>query len=270
MKFAINQATTMKSDFVSDIKAYAKASFEAVEIWLPKLYEFLKGATLDEAKKLLKENGIKPVCACFHGDLMLSEGEKRKKVIEQFNEKLKICNALEIPFLVVVGDFPSEVNEKSYEIASENLFEAGNIAEKYGVGLAVEFIAGANFIGCLSTAKLIVEKTNHKNVGILFDTFHFYRGISKMEDIDNVNGEKIFFVHINDVANKPREILTDKDRVLPGEGIMPLKEIVKRLKKIKYDGYYSLELFNEKLWELDPFTASKKCFDNINKFKEEL
>jgi len=109
MKFAINQATTMKSDFVSDIKAYAKASFEAVEIWLveiwlPKLYEFLKGATLDEAKKLLKENGIKPVCACFHGDLMLSEGEKREKVIEQFNEKLKICNALEIPFLVVVGD----------------------------------------------------------------------------------------------------------------------------------------------------------------------
>ena len=270
MKFAMNEATTMKSDFATDIRAYGKAGLEAVEIWLPKLQEFLKNSTLNEAKNLLKENKIKPVGSCFQGDLMLSEGEKRENAMKQFVEKLKICNALEIPVLVVVGDFPENVSEKDYQVASNNLFEAGNLAEKYGVRLAIEFIAGAKFIGCLSTAKLLVKKTQHKNVGILFDTFHFFRGISKMEDIDEVKGEEIFFVHINDVSDKPREILTDKDRVLPGQGIMPLKEIVKRLKKIKYNGYYCLELFDEKLWNEDPFTVAKKCFDNLKKFEEAL
>ncbi|HOK80799.1 MAG TPA: sugar phosphate isomerase/epimerase family protein [bacterium] len=268
MKFAINQATTMKADFATDVKAYARAGFDSMEIWLPKLKDYLKMTTLADVKKLLTEQKIKPVGACYQNNLMFSQGELRQQATKEFMEKLEICNELEIPVLVVPGDNPPvPVTENHYDEAAENILKVADDARRYGVKLALEFIAKAKFLGCLSTTIKLVDKINHKNVGILFDTFHFFSGISKMEDIDKIKkGNSIFMVHFNDVADKPGEILTDRDRVLPGEGIIPLDTIIKKLQKINYCGYYSLELFNEKLWDEDPYSVAKKCFESLEKF----
>lgn len=271
MKLAINQATTMKTDFETDIRAYSKAGFESIEIWLPKLKKYLsEGGSLSQVKKLLTENNLKPVGACFQANLMLFSGKPQEEVMKEFSENLEICRSLEIPILIVPADAVSPVEEKHYVEAAENLSKAARIAEKFSVNLALEFLARSRFIGCLSTAKEIVRKTRCSNVGILFDTFHFYCGISKIEDIESVKGEEVFFVHLNDVSEKPREILKDSDRVLPCEGVLPLETIISKLKKIGYDGYYSLELFSEKLWEKEPYSAAKQCFESLEKLRRKL
>ncbi|HOL50213.1 MAG TPA: sugar phosphate isomerase/epimerase family protein [bacterium] len=271
MKFAINQATTMKTDFATDVKAYARAGFDSMEIWLPKLKEYLETTTLADVKKLLKEEKIKPAGACYQNNLMFAQGELKQQAIKEFTEKLEICNVLEIPVLIVPGDNPpSPVVESHYDEAAENLGKVADDARRYGVKLALEFIGTAKFLGCLSTAMKMVTSINHQNVGILFDIFHFFKGVSKTEDIDNVNGEVVFLVHLNDAMDKPREILTDRDRVLPGEGVIPLETIIKKLQKINYHGYYSLELFNEQLWDQDPYSVAKKCFESLEKLGRKL
>ncbi len=131
--------------------------------------------------------------------------------------------------------------------------------------LAIEFLARAKISGLSFHSIDARRKQKEKNIGILFDTFHFYCGISKIEDIDSIQGDEILLVHLNDVAEKPREILTDKHRVLPGDGIIPLERILEKMRKIGYDGYYSLELFNEELWNQDPYTVAKKCFETLEK-----
>lgn len=266
MKFSINQATTMYTDFETDIRAYGKAGFDAVEIWVPKLKEYLGKNSLIKVKNLLKKQKIKAIGACYQAGLMFAAGDERKKVMEEFYEKLEICRFLEIPVLVVPSDSPAQLKDDTYDGAAKNLKEANDIAEKYGVKLALEFLAKSKFIGCVSTAVEILRKINSSNTGILFDTFHFYAGISKFEDINSLNGKNVFLVHINDVENKHREILTDKNRVLPGEGIIPLKKIMRKLEKQGYSGFYSLELFNQKLWEQNPYDVAKKCFDSLVKF----
>lgn len=243
----------MKADFETDIKAYSHAGFKEIEIWLPKLEEYLKKKSLKKAQDLLRKNGLKPVAACYQGDLMLSLGKKRKKVLGEFHHKLEVCNFLEIPILVVPSDFPKEVKEEDYQLAGENLKEAGEIAKDFKVSLAIEFIAGAKFLGSLGTANKLINKVGLKNVGIVFDTFHFFAGISKDKDLQEIPEESLFLVHFNDVPPKPRELLTDKDRLLPGDGIIPLKEIIHIFEKKGYSGFYSLELFNQKYWEEDPY-----------------
>lgn len=271
MKFAINQATTMSTDFETDLKSYSKAGFKAVEIWLPKLSEYLsKGGSLPQVKKMLSVNDIKPIGACYQSNLMLYHAKPKEEVMKEFSEKIEICRYLEIPVLIVPADSVSLVEEKYYEQACVNLYDAGQIAEKYNIKLAIEFLARSKFVGCISTVVTIVRKTQRKNIGILFDTFHFYCGISKIEDIDDVKGDEIFLVHLNDVIEKPREILTDKYRTFPGEGIIPLEIILKKLKKIGYKGYYSLELFNEELWKQDPYDIAKMCFESLEKFRRRL
>jgi len=100
----------------------------------------------------------------------------------------------------------------------------------------------------------------------LIDTFHFYSGNSKLEDLRTVPGEKIFVVHVNDVKDLPRKEMRDSDRVLPGEGILPLRELLSIIIKDKgYNRPLSLELFNEEYWKDDPVKIAKAGIESLEK-----
>jgi 2-keto-myo-inositol isomerase len=59
-------------------------------------------------------------------------------------------------------------------------------------------------------------------------------------------------VHLNDApAKAPREI-EDSDRLLPGRGVIRLKELVGTLRAAGYSGPWSLETFNPDYWALPP------------------
>jgi len=267
-KFCINEATTKTTDFLNDIKSYSEVGFNKVEVWIPKIEEFLsKGHKIDEVVEILKESNMNVVSGCFQGELMLSEGEKRKSVIESFRKRLNICKAISCPILVIPTDFPEEVDLDMYKEGVKNMKEAADIAKDYGVSLAIEFIQGANFLGTLRTTAKFVKDIERENVGILFDMFHFYAGKSKWEDFELISGDDILLVHLNDVKDVPREIMTDKDRVLPGEGIMPIEKFMEKFDEIGYKGYYSLEIFNEELWNMSIKEAVKKAYESLKWIK---
>ena len=60
-----------------------------------------------------------------------------------------------------------------------------------------------------------------------------------------------------DLAGVPRELATDADRVLPGDGDFRLEPVVARLRAIGYGGWVSLELMNPALWQVQPTTVAE-------------
>src|SRR5262249_16904360 len=84
------------------------------------------------------------------------------------------------------------------------------------------------------------------------DVFHFYKGPSKFEDLALLTKENLAFVQVCDVVGVPRELMTDSDRVFPGDGEFQLSAILGKLREIGYDGCVSLELFNPLLWHMNP------------------
>jgi len=259
MNFCINEATTMTTDFATDLDAYSAAGFKGIELWLEKVDRFLQKESLQGAAELLRDHGLDVVGACGQDDLMLSKGQKRREVLSELRRKLDICAALGAPAIVVATDFPQEVRRSDYRVAAEKLREAGDIAAEYRVKLAVEFIKGAKFIGSLSTASEVVSETNHENVGLLFDTFHYHAGISKSDDIKKTPSEKLLLVHVNDCLPAPRELLDDSYRTYLGEGVIPVRSIVTKLKRLGYQGWYSFEIFNRDVWREDPFQVAVKA-----------
>jgi len=254
----INQATTMTTDFATDMRAYAEAGFEAVELWLPKLEDFLaQGHSLDEAERLLRQLGLAAVAACAQGDVLLSRAQEREKVLASLRKRLGLARALGAETFVVYSESPAHVEEADYELAAANLAEACAQAAPLGITIGLEFIKGSRLVGCLPTAQMLVRKVGRPNLGIVLDTFHFYAGVSKMEDLEQCDCSALALVHVNDVRAKPRELWTDADRVLPGQGVLPLSEILGLIKGKGYQGYCSLELFSRELWEQDPFAAAR-------------
>ena len=264
MKFCINQATTMETDYRTDIEAYAKAGFDAAEIWLPKVDKFLETGSLKDARAILDDNGVKAAGSCYYVGIMLPED--KAKALDGLKKRLDLAAALGAPMIVVPTDFPASVKIEDYDRAVPNIRKAGEVAKSCGVKLGIEFIRAAKFIGTLSTTNLLVRKVKHPYVGVLIDTFHFYCGLSQMPDLLTTTGKDVLLVHINDCADKPREVAEDSDRVLLGKGVFPLVEMVRTLKNIGFNGYYSLELFDKSLWAEDPKVVAKKAFHNLQSF----
>ncbi|MEW5959013.1 MAG: sugar phosphate isomerase/epimerase, partial [Chloroflexota bacterium] len=76
----------------------------------------------------------------------------------------------------------------------------------------------------------------------VFDTYHFYVGGSTWESLETLDAGQVLIVHINDIENLPMDRLTDADRLLPGEGILPLPRMLAGLHQRGYRGAYSLEV----------------------------
>jgi sugar phosphate isomerase/epimerase len=49
---------------------------------------------------------------------------------------------------------------------------------------------------------------------------------------------------------------------MPGEGSFPSKDFAATLREIGYQGYVSVELFNEDYWQKDFNEVSKKAYDS--------
>jgi sugar phosphate isomerase/epimerase len=270
VKLAINPATTMPASFEQDVEAYADAGFRAMEIWLGKVDAYLEeGHRLEQARALLDDNGLTAVGACFSA--LTFGGDEEQNALHALRGRLEMCQALGAPALVVLPGVAGPAGSlDSYDVAAEGLARCGELAEPYGVSLAIEFLKGSDFVGSLRTATDVARRTGRENVGVLFDTFHFYTGISKMADIARMESGELLLVHLNDCPDVPREAATDKMRVLPGDGIFPLAEMLGAIRDIGYDGYVSLEVFSDELWKRDPAEAARLGLERTTPFLESL
>ena len=61
MKLALNGATTMRADLLTDIKAAQAAGFDCLEIWASKLRDFLRHNSAEDLKQHFLGHNIQPL-----------------------------------------------------------------------------------------------------------------------------------------------------------------------------------------------------------------
>jgi len=262
MKLAMNGATTMHADLTTDIKAAGAAGFDLIEIWAAKLREFLKSNSVADLKNLIIENNLEPYSINSIEHITFRNAEDYRQIKAETEQLSRIASEIGCPYVVVVpGKLPENATRE--EIIDESvsvLNELADIAEKYKVGLAFEFLGQADCsVQTLDFCKEIVEKVNRENVGLVIDTFHFYAGNSTLKAIETLDPNKLFIFHINDAEDLPKEELTDAHRLYPGTGILPIKEIKERFDRIGYDRMVSIEIFRPEYWNEDPFEVTRKA-----------
>ncbi len=250
MKPCISEATTLPHSFAADVTAYGAAGWPAMEVWLTKLETHLETHSGADTLRLLEENAMTLAAAAYQGGLLLSQGDQRRAHFDDFRRRLELCAQLAIPTLLVVADFVEAVDRTSLERAVVSLAQAGQMAAGYGVRLALEFRGRATFCSCLATAAALTAGCGQPNVGLCLDVFHYFTGPSKAEDLELLTPENLFHVQLCDLAGVPRELATDADRILPGDGDLRLQPILNRLQAMNYDGFVSLELMNPTLWQV--------------------
>ncbi|HEV3437755.1 MAG TPA: sugar phosphate isomerase/epimerase [Gemmata sp.] len=248
----ISQVTTLSTSFADDVANYQATGCRQVEVWLTKLEKHLEDFSAGDTQKALSDTGIELVAAAYQGGLLLSQGEQRKAHFDHFRRRLDLCQAFGIRTLIVAADFTQSLDAHALGRAIVSLTQAGQWASGFGVRLALEFRGTDTFCSSLDTAIAIVSQCREANVGVCLDVFHYYKGPSKLEDFDHLSVANLFHVQLCDVAGVPRELMTDSDRIMPGEGDFLIDPIVQKLLAIGYTGPVSLELMNPELWRANP------------------
>jgi 2-keto-myo-inositol isomerase len=265
MKPCLSEATTLSSTFAEDVANFAGAGCTGMEVWLTKLETHLEAHSLADTRQLVRDRGLTLAAAAYQGGLLLSQGERRQAHYDHFRRRLEICQALDIATLIVVADFVEDEGAAGLERSVVSLAQAAQWAAAFQVRLALEFRGKNTFCASLDTALALVEQCGEPNVGINFDVFHYYTGPSKFEDLDLLTLDRLTHIQVSDLAGVARELATDADRVLPGDGDFQLTPLLERFRALGYEGWVSLELMNPTLWRANPTQVAEVGFTSLRK-----
>ena len=254
MFVCLHEASSDRFDFRTAMEGWAKGGIRAVEPTLTKVREFAeKNGGPMAAKRLLDDLGLRVVSSS--NQLGLPEpSPNRVKSLEDLKWKVELLQAIGGDRIVAPSAGTGMYTEDDYKLGVDHLREAGEIARPFGVSIMLEHARTSRFAGSLATALMLVRNANHPNVKVMMDTYHFWGGISKFEDLDLLRQGELHHLHFEDVPETPpREIQGQPHRVFPGEGIAPLRRIVEVLKKKGYSGPASFESFTPAIQSMDPY-----------------
>ena len=110
----------------------------------------------------------------------------------------------------------------------------------------------------LPTMLQMTRAAAHPNVAPMFDCYHFWSGLNKLEDLDLLHTGEIAHVHFQDVPDMQRELLDNSTRFIPGDGVSPLTIILRKLAEKGYSGPLSVELFLTKFQQGDPYEVARE------------
>jgi sugar phosphate isomerase/epimerase len=270
----LNTSTVRDKDgksrpIVELIDIAAKAGYDAIEPWISELDEYTnKGGKLEDLAKRVRDAGLVVPDAIGFAEWIVEDADRRKKGLEQAKRDMekvaKIGGAhLAAPPVGATGG-TSKRDDPKFTQPIIDLVAAGDryralldIGEKLGVTPIVEVWGFSKTLRRLGEALLVAVECGSAKGCVLPDVYHLYKGGSDFAGLPLLSASAIGIFHVNDYPKIDRNTITDADRVYPGDGIAPLKEVFATLRTMGYTGYLSLELFNRGYWKQDPHEVAK-------------
>ena len=226
-----------------------KAGFDGVGIWVDTIENWVgSGRTVAEMARILRDNGLAVHELCFV-PVLDDKGEvaDRRRAFEWAAE-------LNCPAVISIYFRPSD----PLEVVQAKWAAFVDKVKDIGVSPTFEFIGPWVTLNSPLSAWQVVGAGPDIG-GIVLDVFHFWRGGGDLSELDRVPCKRIRLVHLNDVNNVPRESAQDSDRTYPGEGIIPVADILRKLMANGFTGPLSVEIFG-KVQEEDPdVVAPRAC-----------
>ncbi len=267
MKLSFNEATCMKrSDVEQDIRLCDKYGYDLIELRLDMLKEYMKNHSLNDLADLFDSHNIKPYAFNSIEDINFNTAEGWTKLCDLFKFACETAQAIKNPYIIIVPTVyktRSRYNEQEVlEDSIESINKLLEIAKPYGVKLSFEPIGDRRWAcNSMRQAMEIIDAVGSEDLGMTIDSFNVYLA-DKCADIayiDELDINKVFVYHMVDGEDLPLGILDHKDRLMPGDGVVPLDLFAEKLNNKGFKGGASIELFRPEYWECEPEYIISEC-----------
>jgi sugar phosphate isomerase/epimerase len=260
MTLAIHQNTSNAAGYRKSLEGWSRAGIKHVEITAALLDDFLKTDSLAAAGRVLSDLGLTPVSGATGVGGLWEPNPGHAAALEALKKRCEMFATLGLTRVYSpTGTAPTQkFTEDDYKAGPDNMRQAGEIAKQFRMTLMAEFIRTSTYISTLPTLLKMTRAAAHPNVAPLLDFYHFWSGLNKLEDLDQIRPGEIGHVHFQDVPDIPRELLDSTTRMIPGDGIAPLNRMLRKLAEKEYSGPLSVELFLPKFQQGDPFEVARE------------
>jgi sugar phosphate isomerase/epimerase len=135
----------------------------------------------------------------------------------------------------------------------DRLGRCGELAAQVGARLAMEFVPGGP-VSRISQALEVVDAIGPDRMGVLIDTWHFFRGGSTFEELETIPLDRIAVVQFDDgLPAEGDDVMheTTDRRTWPGLGEFDLDRFARVLTDRGWSGLVSVEVLSAELRRLD-------------------
>ncbi len=221
---------------------------------------FEAGMSNEEVLALIRASGMKVSTLGVKVGWIFARGEERRRLFDEFAATCANAVALGCDLLMSA---PGPTVGGTISEAAASLREAADVAQAYGLRLAVEFSCVHDVINRLERACEMVALAGHPSCGLLLDTYHLERTGAGGRAFEDVPAKDIFAFHYSDCPSTPLPPNTKRpiDRLLPGKGVVRWREVFGLLSEKNYSGYLSYEAPNPEQWERAPEAVAQEAVD---------
>ena len=248
-KLCMNASTIRPAPLEEKIAATAKAGYDGIELWVDEMMKYEKdGKSLDDLGKRIKDAGLEAPNIIGIWSAMPADPAAKAKLFEDAKRRLAACAKVGAKHIAAIPapDRP----DMDVRWAAARYAELVDLGKPFGVGVALEYGSYLKGIHTLGQSAAIIMEANRPEGSIVADTFHSFNGRSSWEGVRFLAGAAYAVWHVNDV---PKECVAgqskDADRIYPGDGVLPLAQLLKDLWANGFRGPLSLEIFNREEWK---------------------
>ena len=251
MKLGFSSNAFTNTNLYDAVETISEIGYDGIEIVLdfPHAFLPLENIEINNIKKSLKNNhlnvtnlnsntvsGFNSIENQFEPSLSNKNEKLRNWRISYTKQSIDLAFLIDAPSVCITsGLYSPERFNIEYQYFKNSLMILGEYAEQKNIRLAIEYEPGLMIENSNDVWKIISE--DFKNIGLNLDTCHAAVLGEDIPEIIEKFEKKIFHTHISDCKNKTHFHL------IPGLGEINFKEMFDSLKKIKYDGFLTAELY---------------------------
>jgi len=134
-----------------------------------------------------------------------------------------------------------------------------DLAQSRDMQIGFEPLPWSRWIYNYEQARACMEAVNHPCFGLVLDTFHLFSTNMSLQVLDKIPMDKIFLVQLSNAVTMPLPTIeiARHHRLFPSEGEWPVADVVQRIEDCGFEGFYSIEVFNDNYKDQDPFEFAK-------------
>jgi 4-hydroxyphenylpyruvate dioxygenase len=227
------------------LRAVADAGFDGVEIFENDLLSFPGSPA--EVGRMIRDLGLE--CTLFQPfrDLEGMPPEQRARAFDRMERKFDVMDELGVDLILLCSNCSPLASDNRTQMI-DDLSELGVRAANRNMRVGYEGLAWGRHIWDHRDAWALVRDVDHPNIGLVLDSFHSLSRKVPSASIGDIRADKLFIVQIADAPLLDMDYLSWSRhfRNMPGQGDFALTDFAEAIHKIGYDGYWSLEIFNDR------------------------
>ena len=235
---------SIAGDLAEKFAAISAAGFDGVEIFENDFLAF--DGSPREIGHMARDAGLAITLFQPFRDFEGLPEPQRGRAFDRAERKFDVMQELGTDLMLVCSSV-SPISLGGVDRAAADFRELGERAARRGLRVGYEALAWGRHVNDHRDAWEIVRRADHANIGLILNSFHTLARKIDLGSIRSIPKDKIFIVQLADAPLIEMDLLywSRHFRNMPGEGDLPVRDFMQAVAATGYDGYLSLEIFND-------------------------